>query len=166
MGAHDLIIHPKVASTSLRTLGDYVDEHAPWDLPTIALIRDPLDRWISGYVMYLNYLARHQTGFMQFQPPHHYFYDLHTTPQAYKIKSTTHLIRFEALQDYAFQMNLSIPHLHETARTYREYKTQLVQWLKENEDFKEGLKQALKIDYELRAQCQSVQSLPANLFIK
>ena len=166
MGAHDLIIHPKVASTSLRTLGDHVKQHAPWDRPTVAFIRDPLDRWTSGYVMYLNYLARHQTGFMQWQPPHHYFYDLHTTPQAYKVKRDTYLIRFEHLNQYADRMNITIPHLHETPRTYLEYKTQLIRWLKVNPTFLQQLKHELQIDYQLREKCQSVQSLPENLFTK
>ena len=166
MGAHDLIIHAKVASTSLRTLGKEVDHLSPFDLPTVAFIRDPLDRWISGYVMYLNYLARHQTGFMQWQPPHHYFYDLHTTPQAYKVRSDTYFIRFEHLSQYANRMNITVPYLHETPRTYREYKTRLVRWLKVNPTFLQGLKHELQIDYQLYNRCQSVQSLPDFLFDK
>ena len=99
--SHHLIIHAKVASTSLRGCGEPISFNAPWDRPTIAIIRDPLQRWVSGYIMYLADLTRHQTGYVTFLPPHHFVYDVHTAQQAYKIRRDTHLVRFEEIQLYA-----------------------------------------------------------------
>lgn len=114
--------------------------------------------------MYLADLARHSTGEIKFQPPHHHTYDIHTSLQIYKIKSTTRLIPFEEIDQYALRCGTTIPHLHETPRQIKEMKQQLVEWLKDNPQFVSELKLSLHPDYQLRANCVSVQSLPSNFF--
>jgi len=166
MGAHDLIIHAKVASTSLRTLGDHVKRHEPYSLPTIAIIRNPIERWVSGYVMYLADLARLSTGRIVFQPPYHFVYDIHTTQQIYTIRKDTHLIPFEEIQLYTDRCGFNLPHLHPTPGPLTHCKHELIYWLRDNERFKESLKHHLRLDYELRNRCVSVQSLPDSLFDK
>ena len=164
--SHHLIIHAKAASTSLRECGDHVPFKAPWDRPTVALIRDPLQRWVSGYVMYLADLARHQTGRVYFQPPRHFTYDVHTVQQAYKIRRDTHFIRFESIKEYADRCGFTLPHLHSTPGRLTLLKQELIYWMKDNPHFKHQLKHHLHLDYQLREKCVSVQSLPANLFTK
>lgn len=164
--SHHLIIHAKVASTSLRGCGNCVPPTDAWDKPTVALIRDPLKRWVSGYTMYLADLARHSTGHIIFQPPHHFVYDVHTAQQAYKIRKDTYLVPFEEIELYADRCGFNLPHLHFTPHLLRLCKAELIEWLKENSDFKNALKHHLRFDYQLYNSCQSVQSLPANLFIR
>ena len=164
--SHHLIIHAKVASTSLRKCGAYVSFDEAWSKPTIALIRDPLQRWVAGYTMYLADLSRHSTGRIIFQPPHHFVYDVHTSQQVYKIRRDTHFIRFEEIELYADRCGFILPHLHSTPSLLKSCKDELIQWLKYHKDFTQALKQHLRLDYQLRAKCQSVQSLPANLFTK
>jgi hypothetical protein len=161
---HHLVLHAKCASTTLRTIGEMVAFDAPFNRPTVALIRDPLQRWVSGYCMYLADLARHSTGEIKFRPPHHHTYDVHTSLQIYKILPTTHLIPFESIDQYALRCNVQIPHLHETPRQIKEMKQQLVNWLKQNPQFVTELKLSLRPDYQLRANCVSVQSLPETFF--
>lgn len=163
--SHHLILHAKVASNSLRTCGTPVDVNT-WTLPTLALIRNPLQRWISGYIMYLADLSRHSTGLISFQPPHHFVYDVHTSQQIYKIRKDTHLIRFEEIDHYATRCGFTLPHIHPTPEPLKPCKVQLVQWLKDNPKFKRALKEHLRFDYQLRDKCVSVQSLPDNFFIK
>ena len=160
--SHHLIIHAKVASTSLRGCGAYVDPSDAWDRPTIALIREPLQRWVAGYFMYLYELAKWSDGHPRFRSPRHFVYDVHTTQQAYKVHKDTHLIRFEDIQQYADRCQFNLPHLHNMKRAY--IKSQLIQWLKDNPTFKHQLKHHLRLDYQLRDRCQSVQSLPDSLF--
>ena len=162
--SHHLILHAKVASTSLRQCGEPVALEAAWDQPTVAIIREPLQRWVSGYIMYLFDLARWSDGKPRFRPPYHFTYDVHTTQQVYKIRKDTHLIRFEDIQEYADRAGFILPHLHKQPRNH--IKSEIVQWMKDNEDFKQALKQHLRLDYQLREKCQSVQSLPENLFTK
>ena len=162
--SHHLIIHAKVASTSLRTCGQRVDPHDKWDKPTIAIIREPLQRWVAGYAMYLADLARHQTGYVTFLPPHHFVYDVHTVQQAYKIKRDTHFIRFEEIKQYADRCGFRLPHLNPTPGPLAQCKADCVLWMSNNLEFKQALKQHLRLDYQLRAKCVSVQSLPDSLF--
>ena len=164
--SHHLIIHAKVASTSLRSCGDGVDSKDYGTLPTVAIIRNPLQRWVSGYTMYLADLARHSDGHVVFRPPHHFTYDVHTTQQIYKIFKDTYLIKFEDIQQYADRCGFHLPHLHPTPGPLTQCKDESIYWLKDNPDFKNALKHHLRLDYQLRAKCQSVQSLPANLFTK
>ena len=162
--SHHLIIHAKVASTSLKTIGQEIDGTTLWDKPTVAIIRDPLNRWVAGYAMYLYDLARWSDEHPRFRPPYHFTYDIHTTPQIYKVRKDTHLIRFEDIREYGDRCGVIIPHLHYLPRN--NLKAEIVQWMKDNPHFKHQLKQHLRFDYQLREKCQSVQSLPANLFIK
>ena len=162
--SHHLILHAKVASTTLRTIGQEIDGRLLWDKPTVALIRDPLQRWVAGYTMYLYDLARWSDGHPRFRPPRHFTYDVHTTQQAYKIHKDTHLIRFEDINEYAARCGIAIPHEHRTPRN--NLKAEIVQWMKDNPHFKHQLKHHLHLDYKLREKCQPVQSLPANLFTK
>jgi hypothetical protein len=164
--SHHLIIHAKVASTSLRTCGQRVDPHDKWDKPTIAIIRNPLQRWVAGYTMYLADLSRHNTGRLTFLPPHHFTYDVHTTQQVYKIRKDTHLIRFEDINEYADRCGFKLPHLHQTPPLLKQCRADCVLWMSNNLEYKQALKHHLRFDYKLREKCVSVQSLPENLFIK
>jgi hypothetical protein len=164
--SHHLIIHAKAASTSLRGCGKSVHQFAAWDRPTVALIRNPLERWISGYTMYLADLSRHLDGHLNFIPPRHFVYDVHTAQQAYKVRKDTHLIRFEDINEYADRCQFSLPHLNHAPFMLSKCKADAIQWMKDNEVFKHQLKHHLRFDYKLREKCVSVQSLPENLFIK
>ena len=163
---HHLIIIPKVASTSLSTLGEKVSPMAPYNLPTVAIIREPLQRWISGYSMYLADLARHQDGQIQFRPPHYHIYDIHTAQQTYKVRRDTYTIRFEQIDVYADRCSLSIPHLHPTDVNILPIQRELVDWMRNNSSWVNALRESLFLDYQLYNNCLSVQSLPENLFIK
>lgn len=161
--SHEIILHAKCASTTLRQVGTPVNA-ATLSLPTVAFIRDPIKRWISGYVMYLSDLASHESGVVQFRPPHYPQTDVHTSRQVFKVYHNTHLVRFEHLHLWAERCGITLPHLHSPSDRTRQIKLELIQWLKENPDWREMLIRHLQPDYQLRANCVSVQSLPSNFF--
>ena len=136
------------------------------DLTQESILPEVKLKCFAGYAMYLADLARHSDGHVVFRPPHHFTYDVHTTQQIYKIFKDTYLIKFEDIQQYADRCGFHLPHLHPTPGPLTQCKDELIYWLKDNPDFKKALKLHLRFDYQLRAKCQSVQSLPANLFTK
>ena len=75
-----------------------------------------------------------------------------------RLDETLILFLFEEIELYADRCGFTLPHLHPTPEVLNHLKTHLVQWMKDNPDFKDALKQHLRLDYKLREKCQSVQS--------
>ena len=169
VGQHHLLILPKLASSSLKTLGDDIwENHLTEHLPVISFVRKPFERWVSGYIQYLLDIARYADGVFEFRPPTYVRCDIHTTPQYLQIRSYDYLLRFEDLNEYLKRASLDIPHSHRTPThlgdARAKAKVQLLDWLQENESFSKQLKLELQNDYLLREKCVPVQSLPKKLF--
>ena len=162
---HHHCIIAKCASTTIKRLGVRVTP--PFEpLQTVATIRHPLDRWISGYVMWLLDLARWTDGYAHWQAPHHVMYDPHTAPQSQFVEPDTHLIRFDDIDEYVERCGHPPIHEHPTNRGYVPFKDKTLEYIQDNKPFAKKLRRWLHDDFLLYNQCQSVQSLPENLFTK
>ena len=171
VGQHHLLILPKLASTSLKTLGDDIWEHHLTEtehLPIISFVRKPFERWVSGYIQYLVDIARYADGVFEFRPPPYVRCDIHTTPQYFQIRTCDYLLRFEDLNEYSKRASIYIPHCHKTSTHLGDPRAKakklLLRWLQENESFSKQLRLELQNDYLLRERCVPVQSLPKELF--
>ena len=157
---HEVLLIPKVASTTLRE----ITEPSTRKLTQIAFIREPFQRWCSGYVMWLLDLARFSDGQVRFHTPHHTQYDMHTTLQRYSVKSSTHCIKLDHINEWADRCNVTLPHLHKTSTTHSHLTQKLHCFLKKDDSFSYKLRLYLRSDYELYDKATSVQSLPDKLF--
>ena len=159
---HEILLIPKVASTTLRE----ITEPPTHRLPQIAFIREPLQRWCSGYIMWLLDLARFSDGSVRFHTPYHTQYDMHTTLQRYSVKSSTHCIKLDHINTWADRCNVTLPHLHKTSTDHSHLTQKLHQFLKKDEQFSYKLRLYLRSDYQLYDKATSVQSLPDKFFTK
>ena len=161
---HHHCIIAKCASTTIKRLGVRVTP--PFEpLQTVATIRHPLDRWISGYVMWLLDLARWTDGYTHWQHPHHVMYDTHTSKQSLIVQPDSLLIRFDDVGEYVERCGYPPIHEHPTNRGYIPLKDKTLEYIQDNKPFADKLNRWLHDDFLLYNQCQSVQSLPDRLFL-
>ena len=162
MRNHDVLLIPKVASTSLR----WITQTSTHTLPTVAFVRHPFQRWIAGYTMWILDLARFSNGTIVWEPPHHFTYDAHTTLQRHFIDADTRIIRLDDIDQWATRCAIKLPHLHKTSQLHRWIQRKTSDWLTQNPVWLDELNTHLQIDYNLYDRAESVQSLPENFFTR
>ena len=156
---HEILLIPKVASTTLRE----ITEPSTHRLPQIAFIREPFQRWCSGYIMWLLDLARFSDGQVRFHTPYTHSM-ICIPPYNDTLLSLALTASLDDIDAWADRCNITLPHLHKTSTDHSHLSAKLHRFLKKDEQFSYKLRLYLRSDYQLYDKATSVQSLPETFF--
>lgn len=161
--SHSVTLIPRVATESLRTIGNKTEQTDR----VVCIVREPIDRWVSGYVRWLYTRARWIDNRVRWEAPHHLYYDVHTAPQwcqAPVLYSNTHYICFEEIDLYAKRCGKTLPHKNHDSELLSWCYEKTHNWLETNNSWREMLVEFLQRDYTLRKSAMSVEDIPDSWF--
>ena len=161
--SHSVTLIPRVASTSLRRLGPFTKQTDK----IVCIIRDPIDRWVSGYVHWLYTRARWVDNKVRWEAPHHLYYDVHTAPQWCQAPirySDTKFIRLEEINEYAERCKVLITHENHNSKSLSWCYEKTRTWIDTNVVWRESLIDFLHRDFILRQRCVPINSIPESWF--